>query len=84
MKVHSFFNNSELLNNFSGRDKLGIISSCFSQLCHKAQTLAQMNCKLEAEVVNLQTDYFTSSSKSKTENEENEKLVLQLHEAQVN
>lgn len=66
-----------------GRDKLGIISSCFSQLCHKAQTLAQMNCKLEAEVVNLQTDYFTSSSKSKTENEENEKLVLQLHEAQL-
>jgi hypothetical protein len=42
-----------------------------------------MNCKLEAEVVNLQTEYFTSSSKTKTENQENEKLVLQLHEAQV-
>lgn len=66
-----------------GRDKLGVISSCFSQLCHKAQTLAQMNCKLEAEVVNLQTEYFTSSSKTKTENQENEKLVLQLHEAQL-
>ena len=73
----------DILTKNLGRDKLGIISSCFSQLCHKAQTLAQMNCKLEAEVVNLQTDYFSSSAKTKTENEENEKLVLQLHEAQV-
>jgi len=80
----SSFLTSKFSKIFSGRDKLGVISSCFSQLCHKAQTLAQMNCKLEAEVVNLQTDYFTSSSKTKTENEENEKLVLQLHEAQVN
>ena len=71
------------MTTYLGRDKLGIISSCFSQLCHKAQTLAQMNCKLEAEVVNLQTDYFSSSSKTKTDSDENEKLVLQLHEAQA-
>ena len=29
------------------RDRMSTISSCFSQLCHKAQTTAQTNAKLE-------------------------------------
>jgi len=29
------------------RDKMKVLSSCFSQLCHKTQTTAQSNAKLE-------------------------------------
>ena len=68
---------------FLGRDRLGVISSCFSQLCHKAQTLAQMNAKLEAEIVNLRTELFNQTAKSRTHTDEAEKLVLQLHQEQV-
>ena len=63
---------------------MGVISSCFSQLCHKAQTLAQMNAKLEAEIVNLRTELFTTSATAITHKEEAEKLVLQLHQEKVN
>jgi hypothetical protein len=62
---------------------LGIISSCFSQLCHKAQTLAQMNAKLEAEIVNLKTELFSQAAEEKTKKDESENLLLQLHEAKV-
>lgn len=33
------------------REKMSTLSSCFSQLCHKTQTTAQSNAKLE--VLNL-------------------------------
>ena len=72
------------MTEISGRDRLGVISSCFSQLCHKAQTLAQMNAKLEAEIVNLRTELFTTSATAITHKEEAEKLVLQLHQEKVN
>ena len=29
------------------RDRMSTLSSCFSQLCHKTQTTAQTNAKLE-------------------------------------
>jgi hypothetical protein len=30
-----------------GRSKMTVLSSCFAQLAHKAQTIAQSNAKLE-------------------------------------
>ena len=32
------------------RDRMSTISSCFSQLCHKTQTTAQTNAKLEVKI----------------------------------
>ncbi|KAG7258898.1 LOW QUALITY PROTEIN: hypothetical protein CRUP_025520 [Coryphaenoides rupestris] len=34
---------------YEGRQKMTSLSSCFAQLCHKAQTIFQLNHKLEAE-----------------------------------
>ena len=42
-----------------------------------------MNAKLEAEIVNLRTELFSQTAESKTHKEEAEKLVLQLHQEQV-
>merc|ERR1711935_125983 len=67
-----------------GRDKLGVISSCFSQLCHKAQTLAQMNAKLEAEILNVREDLFSQIAEMKSSKDENEKLILEFHKEKLN
>ena len=32
---------------YEGRQKMTTLSSCFAQLCHKAQTVFQLNHKLE-------------------------------------
>lgn len=32
---------------YEGRQKMTSLSSCFAQLCHKAQTVSQINHKLE-------------------------------------
>lgn len=32
------------------REKMNTLSSCFSQLCHKTQTTAQTNAKLEVSI----------------------------------
>ena len=42
-----------------------------------------MNAKLEAEIVNLRTELFTTSATAITHKEEAEKLVLQLHQEKV-
>jgi hypothetical protein len=40
----------------SSREKLKTIGNVWSQLVHKAQTIFQVNCKLEAQLVNLKSD----------------------------
>lgn len=35
---------------YEGRQKMTSLSSCFAQLCHKAQTVSQINHKLEVSV----------------------------------
>ncbi|UJR09616.1 hypothetical protein I4U23_013850 [Adineta vaga] len=39
-----------------GRAKMAILSSCFAQLVHKVQTIAQANAKFEAQLVDTQTE----------------------------
>ena len=55
-----------------------------SQLCHKAQTLAQMNAKLEAEILNVREDLFNQISTMKSSKDENDKLILEIHKEKVN
>jgi len=59
------------------------MSSCFSQLCHKTQCIAQTNAKLEAQMLNIKTDYIDVCAKFETAKIEMEKLVRQCHAAQV-
>lgn len=35
---------------YEGRQKMTSLSSCFAQLCHKAQTVSQINHKLEVKL----------------------------------
>lgn len=52
---------------YEGRQKMTSLSSCFAQLCHKAQTIFQLNHKLEVPLVvaydiTLVNCYIVSSS----------------------
>lgn len=38
---------------YEGRQKMTSLSSCFAQLCHKAQTVSQINHKLEVSLGGL-------------------------------
>lgn len=40
---------------YEGRQKMTTLSSCFAQLCHKAQTVFQLNHKLEVEDTDTHT-----------------------------
>ncbi|XP_075718421.1 Golgi-associated PDZ and coiled-coil motif-containing protein isoform X1 [Rhinoderma darwinii] len=68
---------------YEGRQKMTSLSSCFAQLCHKAQTVSQINHKLEAQIVDLKSE-LTESQAEKTvlDNEVHDQL-LQLHAVQL-
>ena len=64
----------------NSREKLKTIGNVWAQLVHKSQTIFQVNCKLEAQLVNLNSDlveakafcylksYFLSTSKISNKN----------------
>ncbi len=41
-----------------GRAKMTILSSCFAQLAHKAETISQVNAKLEVRIFNRNYFFF--------------------------
>lgn len=45
---------------YEGRQKMTTLSSCFAQLCHKAQTVFQLNHKLEVEDTHTHTHRFST------------------------
>ena len=49
----------------------------------QAQTLAQMNAKLEAEILNVREDLFSQIAEMKSSKDENEKLILEFHKEKV-
>ncbi|XP_076801236.1 Golgi-associated PDZ and coiled-coil motif-containing protein-like isoform X1 [Clavelina lepadiformis] len=65
------------------RDKMNTLSSCFSQLCHKTQSTAQKNAKLEAEAVNMREELLTARADFETAQHETSSLVRQLHALQL-
>ncbi|CAH1227538.1 GOPC [Branchiostoma lanceolatum] len=68
---------------FEGRQKMTALSSAFAQLCHKAQTIFQVNAKLEAQLVDLRSDLCeVRATKSILEKELHNQL-LQLHAVQL-
>ncbi|KAM9315627.1 Golgi-associated PDZ and coiled-coil motif-containing protein [Gastrophryne carolinensis] len=68
---------------YEGRQKMTSLSSCFAQLCHKAQTVSQINHKLEAQLVDLKSELTeTQAEKTVLEKEVHDQL-LQLHAVQL-
>ncbi|NXG50637.1 GOPC protein, partial [Psilopogon haemacephalus] len=68
---------------YEGRQKMTSLSSCFAQLCHKAQTVSQINHKLEAQLVDLKSELTeTQAEKAVLEKEVHDQL-LQLHAVQL-
>ncbi|XP_002127219.2 Golgi-associated PDZ and coiled-coil motif-containing protein [Ciona intestinalis] len=65
------------------REKMNTLSSCFSQLCHKTQTTAQTNAKLEADAVNTKTELITAQANFEASKVETSSLVRQLHTLQL-
>lgn len=67
----------------SARDRIKEMCSSWSQLVHKAQTIFQMNCKLEAQIVNLKSDLVEARAFRKASEKELEKLMIELHSSQL-
>lgn len=67
----------------SSREKLKTIGNVWSQLVHKAQTIFQVNCKLEAQLVNLKSDKVEAIAFKKASEKELEKLMIELHTSQL-
>ncbi|XP_062889781.1 Golgi-associated PDZ and coiled-coil motif-containing protein isoform X1 [Mobula hypostoma] len=68
---------------YEGRQKMTALSSCFAQLCHKAQTVFQINHKLEAQLLDMKSELIdTQAEKAVLEKEVHDQL-LQLHAVQL-
>ncbi|NXD76700.1 GOPC protein, partial [Halcyon senegalensis] len=68
---------------YEGRQKMTSLSSCFAQLCHKAQTVSQINFFFEAQLVDLKSELTeTQAEKAVLEKEVHDQL-LQLHAVQL-
>ncbi|XP_075252513.1 Golgi-associated PDZ and coiled-coil motif-containing protein-like isoform X1 [Convolutriloba macropyga] len=68
---------------YDGRQKMTALSAAFAQLCHKSQTIFQMNAKLEAQLLNMRTDLCeVQASKAVLESEVHRQL-LNVHSVQL-
>ncbi|KAM9354341.1 Golgi-associated PDZ and coiled-coil motif-containing protein isoform 2-T2 [Pholidichthys leucotaenia] len=68
---------------YEGRQKMTSLSSCFAQLCHKSQTVFQLNHKLEAQLVDLRSELTDSKAERAVLEREVHDLLLQLHALQL-
>ncbi|XP_035990506.1 Golgi-associated PDZ and coiled-coil motif-containing protein-like isoform X2 [Fundulus heteroclitus] len=68
---------------YEGRQKMTSLSSCFAQLCHKTQTVFQLNHKLEAQLVDLRSELTEAKSERTVVEKEVHDLLLQLHALQL-
>ncbi|XP_032440961.1 Golgi-associated PDZ and coiled-coil motif-containing protein isoform X1 [Xiphophorus hellerii] len=68
---------------YEGRQKMTSLSSCFAQLCHKTQTVFQLNHKLEAQLVDLRSELTEAKSERTVVEKEVHDLLLQLHSLQL-
>ncbi|KAJ8396225.1 hypothetical protein AAFF_G00020920 [Aldrovandia affinis] len=68
---------------YEGRQKMTSLSSCFAQLCHKAQTIFQLNHKLEAQVVDLKSELTDVQAEKVVVDREVHDQLLQLHAIQL-
>ncbi|XP_017288251.1 Golgi-associated PDZ and coiled-coil motif-containing protein isoform X2 [Kryptolebias marmoratus] len=68
---------------YEGRQKMTSLSSCFAQLCHKTQTVFQLNHKLEAQLVDLHSELTEVKAEKTVVEKEVHDLLLQLHALQL-
>ncbi|KAJ8355898.1 hypothetical protein SKAU_G00186920 [Synaphobranchus kaupii] len=68
---------------YEGRQKMTSLSSCFAQLCHKAQTIFQLNHKLEAQAVDLKSELTDVQAEKVVVEKEVHDQLLQLHAVQL-
>ncbi|XP_056125104.1 Golgi-associated PDZ and coiled-coil motif-containing protein isoform X1 [Rhinichthys klamathensis goyatoka] len=68
---------------YEGRQKMTSLSSCFAQLCHKAQTIFQLNHKLEAQLVDLRSELTDVQAEKVVVEQEVHEQLLQLHAMQL-
>ncbi|XP_053566773.1 Golgi-associated PDZ and coiled-coil motif-containing protein isoform X3 [Bombina bombina] len=68
---------------YEGRQKMTSLSSCFAQLCHKAQTVSQINHKLEAQLVDLKSELTEAQAEKSVLDKEVHDQLLQLHAVQL-
>ncbi|XP_067274076.1 Golgi-associated PDZ and coiled-coil motif-containing protein isoform X1 [Pseudorasbora parva] len=68
---------------YEGRQKMTSLSSCFAQLCHKAQTIFQLNHKLEAQLVDLRSELTDVQAEKVVVEKEVHEQLLQLHAMQL-
>ncbi|XP_051730032.1 Golgi-associated PDZ and coiled-coil motif-containing protein isoform X2 [Ctenopharyngodon idella] len=68
---------------YEGRQKMTSLSSCFAQLCHKAQTIFQLNHKLEAQLVDLRSELTDVQAEKVVVEKDVHEQLLQLHAMQL-
>ncbi|XP_067097600.1 Golgi-associated PDZ and coiled-coil motif-containing protein isoform X1 [Osmerus mordax] len=68
---------------YEGRQKMTSLSSCFAQLCHKAQTIFQLNHKVEAQLVDLRSELTDAQAERTVVEREVHEQLLQLHALQL-
>ncbi|XP_034435755.1 Golgi-associated PDZ and coiled-coil motif-containing protein isoform X1 [Hippoglossus hippoglossus] len=68
---------------YEGRQKMTSLSSCFAQLCHKTQTVFQLNHKLEAQLVDLRSELTEAKGERAVVEREVHDQLLQLHALQL-
>jgi hypothetical protein len=65
------------------REKFKTMCTSWAQLVHKSQTIFQINCKQEAQILNLKSDLIEAKAFKKTSEKELEKLMIELHSQQL-
>ncbi|KAM8826511.1 Golgi-associated PDZ and coiled-coil motif-containing protein isoform 2-T2 [Synchiropus picturatus] len=68
---------------YEGRQKMTSLSSCFAQLCHKTQTVFQLNHKLEAQILDLRSELTEAQAERAVVEREVHDQLLQLHALQL-
>ncbi|XP_077567699.1 Golgi-associated PDZ and coiled-coil motif-containing protein isoform X2 [Stigmatopora nigra] len=68
---------------YEGRQKMTNLSSCFAQLCHKSQTVFQLNHKLEAQLLDLRSELTDAKAERAVVEREVHDQLLQLHALQL-
>ncbi|CAF1234866.1 unnamed protein product [Rotaria magnacalcarata] len=66
-----------------GRAKMTVLSSCFAQLAHKAQTISQTNAKLEAQLIDIRTELIDAKADRQALEQQSKDIMLQLHATQL-
>ncbi|CAF3575253.1 unnamed protein product [Rotaria socialis] len=66
-----------------GRARMTILSSCFAQLSHKVQTISEINAKLEAQLLDVRTEFFNIKTDKQVLEQQINNTMAQLQTSQL-